>query len=592
MGMQTAHLIKAWLEVAFHFVMRHSVPFAVGAAILFVFAWFVWSRRPEDLTGNGIAVGEAKAFDNSSLTLRLQRLNASLETLKVFNPSITDNLSALQERTATETSAALSAGPKEKDQKRVGAGEGKDNKNSGLDPKKTPESSDSKSPMGLAAVDAPTNQLNLASQVISVQAVYEGALSDLIIADRSRLQTVLGFQVSISPPAGYADSVAIVEMAVRTAPSISEVIESPSEPAIRTWVRSIISKITSSTASTSTVPAAPSAGGNPATSPSTASAQAVQSSAVAPAGANQQNAAAAAPPSPREKAGPDKPVSLVALMPQEKTFNAEHTTSADRAIDGAGTVQWLKFGLQAKAASRGQYIRRDPETVAFERKPQGKLDLLEDATTFGWEFRPELGRRAVAPGPRQLMAVIAVPKGDDSDANETVLEVKTRSYWRRYNRNKQTTSSAWSWMPWRVDRSATYTSQTQQIKIPNTAKIQSNLAPCVTEVNWTDVGGGKAYVTVSGRNFFPGTRVLIGGQPMSEKDASLTLKSEQTLYFEAPLASLAFGAALLIGRYGEAVRLEDGRKRSIDSLAISSASLRPIRNTKLLLLTVDIFGVA
>jgi hypothetical protein len=503
----------AAIHSALHYIACHRVGFTIAAFLLAIAltleVWWILKKSPRDLTGNGIAIGQAKAFDSSSLTLRLQRLNAGLEALKVVNQNITENLSTVQERTSTASSSALSlkASPDSKD---------KDNKAS--DGKKDAENktaADDKSSIGLGAGDALANQLNLASQIFNLQTLYEGSLSDRMILNESRLQTVLGFQVSISPPVRYEDCVAIVEMSVRTR-QVAAIADNP--------------------------------------------------------------------------AMTEQPVSLVALMPQEKTYNAEATTSVERSLDSAAAAKVFSFGVGSRRASTGAFIRRDPETVAFERKPGTSPTLLDNATTFGWEFRPELGRRAVSPGPRQLMAVIAVPASDAEHSGEIALEIRTRSYWRSYNRKRQTSGPAWSWLPWRVDRSGEFTSSIQELTIPNTAKIQETLAAKVSEIDWSMTGGGKAYVKVTGRNFFPGTRVLIGGQTKQEKDGTLTLKSEQVLEFEAPLESLVMGDAVLIGRYGKSVGLEDMRLRPVRSLNIWSASIRPMRNAKVLRLTVDIFG--
>lgn len=517
MGMQTAQALTA-IEDALGLLAGHPLEVAIAAIVLVTLLalqfWWVRKHRPNDLTGNGIAIGQAKAFDSSSLTLRLQRLNAGLEALKVVNQNITENLSTVQERTSTDSSSSFLLRT-QLDGKDAGGQSGSDGKKEAGSEARTAPVADAKSTVGLGAGDALTDQLNLASQIFNLQTLYEGSLSDRMILNESRLQTVLGFQVSISPPAGYEDCVAIVETAVRT----KEVPAFPDVPAM-----------------------------------------------------------------------PAKPVSLVALMPQEKTYNAVSTTSVDRSLDGSAAMKLFRFGLGGRHASRGAFFRRDPETVAFERKPGESPELLGDATTFGWEFRPELGRRSVPPGLRQLMAVIAIPASDAEHSGEIALEIQTRSYWRRYNRKRQTSTPAWSWLPWRVDRSGAFTSAVQELNIPNTAKIQETLAASVSEVDWADTGGGKAYVKVTGRNFFPGTRVLIGGQTKQERDGSLTLKSEQVLEFEAPLEAIVTGDAVLIGRYGKSVGLEDMRNRPVHSLAIWSASVRPMRNAKVLRLTVDIFG--
>jgi hypothetical protein len=548
--MQTKDAMTA-IWGAFEFLGRHPVWTGAGAlllvSVLVLLIVCRWKLRPRDLTGNGIAIGHAKAFDSSSLTLRLQRLNAGLEALKVVNQNITDNLSAVQERTSSEASRKLSLKNKQPATKSATEGDGK--KDGSVDAKSSTATQDAKTTIGLGAGDALTNQLNLASQIFNLQTVYEGSLSDRMTGNESRLQTVLGFQVSISPPAGYEDCVAIVEIAVRTKEIAAQA------PALA------VPPVSAAPAAVASLLGAP----------------------VAP-------GVAAAPAAPAQPRVPTMPVSLVALMPQEKTYNAQSTTSVERSMDGSATVKLLTLGLGARRAFQGAFIRRDPETVAFERKAGEGPQLLDQATTFGWEFRPELGRRAVSPGPRQLMAVIALPAGDGSDQSEALLEIKTRSYWRRYDRKRQTSAPALSWLPWRIDRSGVFTSQVQQLPIPNTAKIQETLAASVSAVDWADAGGGKAYVKVTGRNFFTGTKVLIGGQTKQEKDGTLTLKSEQVLEFEAPLEAIAKGDALVIGRYGKSTVLESGSARPVHALGIENASIRPMRNAKVLRLTVDIVG--
>jgi hypothetical protein len=562
--MQTEDAMTA-IGGAFEFLGQHLF-WSVGGAVLLMslLLWLIvcrWRFRPEDLTGNGISIGHAKAFDSSSLALRLQRLNAGLEALKVVNQNITDNLSAVQERTSSETSGTLSLKVKEPETKSVTAGD--DKKDGRVDAKSATATQDAKAAIGLGAGDALTNQLNLASQIFNLQTLYEGSLSDRMMGNESRLQTVLGFQVSISPPAGYEDCVAIVEIAVRT-------------------------KEVAAVAAGLAVPPVPSAPAAIAVAPAVAAAPAP--AAVAAPTVAAPPAVPAAPAASAQPRVPPMPVSLVALMPQEKTFNAQSTTSVERSMDGSATVKVLTLGLGGRRASQGAFIRRDPETVAFERTAGEGPQLLGQATTFGWEFRPELGRRAVSPGPRQLMAVIALPASDGADQFETVLEIKTRSYWRHYDRKRQTSAPALSWLPWRIDHSGVFTSQAQELGIPNTAKIQGTLAASVSAVDWADAGGGKAYVKVTGRNFFTGTKVLIGGQTKQEKDGTLTLKSEQVLEFEAPLEAIAKGDALVIGRYGKSVVLESGSARPVHALVIENASIRPMRNAKVLRLTVDIVG--
>jgi len=51
----------------------------------------------------------------------------------------------------------------------------------------------------LAASDILTDQLNLASQILNLETLYERSLSDRLINKRSRLQTVLAFKFRLRP---------------------------------------------------------------------------------------------------------------------------------------------------------------------------------------------------------------------------------------------------------------------------------------------------------------------------------------------------------------------------------------------------------
>src|SRR6202000_3374701 len=103
------------------------------------------------LTGNGIAIGLAKAFDSSSLTLRLQRLNAGLEALKVVNQNFTENLLTVQERTSSESTGSLLLKTKDSDSKDAGGKSAPDGKKDPGSDAKASQAAELKSTLGLAA---------------------------------------------------------------------------------------------------------------------------------------------------------------------------------------------------------------------------------------------------------------------------------------------------------------------------------------------------------------------------------------------------------------------------------------------------------
>jgi hypothetical protein len=506
------------MQVALHFLSAHWLALLIAAAVLAVCAFVqVWARRrygPKDTIGNGITIGHAKAFDNRSLALRIERLSASLDQLKVVNQNVTENASTFQKQTSTQATRSLTLEVKSSLSKAPKEGSSKE-KDSDKDAKSDTRAADaakseSKPAVGLAASDILSDQLNLASQILNLETLYERSLSDRLINDSSRLQTVLGFQVSITPLAGCENSVAVTEVAVR-----------------------------------------------------------MKDSRI--------------------------PVSLVALIPQEKTYNAQTVSSSAQSIGGSAVASVLTLGFSSKGESRQLFIHRDSDTIAFERNPRCPPTLFDGdcvPTVFGWEFRPVLGRSTVSAGTRQMLAVIAVPIAESANADEIKLEIRTRSYWRRYNPKKQTSRGKWAPLPWRVDRSRRVDSDIKELAVPNTAKIQNALAPKVTEIKWVNSGVDRATVIVKGANFFSGTKVVTGGSVHREEDGSLVLKSDQALEFETAIESLAKGDSVLSGRFGSSLQLMiPPDRRPVTSLEIMGIEVEPSVYTKESRISIEVRGL-
>ena len=484
----------------------------------------LWARGgfPRDSTSNGIATGKAKAFDNRSLALRIERLSAGLETLKVLSQNVQENLSAVQERSASESTLSLVASLP------PGGGSGTGEKGKPAEARSKPteqagaaEKGNGEGKLGMAASDVLTDQLNLASQIFNLQTLFERSLSDRIIGERAegglpvsnpRMQTVLGFQVSITPPAGVEDCVAVVEIGVRAK--------------------------------------------------------------------NQTNA---------------EPVSLVALMPQEKTYNAASISTSERSIGGSAVAKILNVNFGGKNRTRQFFLHRDSDTVAFERNPLAPPALFEDgnkATVFGWEFRPVLGRRAVSSGTRQMLAVVSLPQAEHDTPEEMTLEIKSRSYWRRYNRKAQTTRPKSSWLPWRLDSSGVVNFPLQELTIPNIAMIHSALTPKVTKVKWVNSGNASAAVSVTGENFFSGTRVVMGGKVYQEEDGNLRIKSDHVLELDTTIESLVAGDAVFSGRYGPLSQLVmPTESRPVTTVDINRATIKRLKTPDTYELEVEVVGL-
>jgi hypothetical protein len=164
-----------------------------------------------------------------------------------------------------------------------------------------------------------------------------------------------------------------------------------------------------------------------------------------------------------------------------------------------------------------------------------------------------LGRRAVSPGMRQVMAVVALPKADDAAA--ATLQIRSRTYWRRYFRRRQTTGVRLAFWPFTPNGSRKIESERYDLTAPPTEAIQTSLEPGITKLQWTTIGDDSALVLVEGKNLFSGTEVLIGDDAYRDGDGRLLLKSDRAFQLRTKVAALSKGEAVLNGRYGRSAPL-------------------------------------
>lgn len=497
-----------YLKAHWHIIIGMLIVLGLAAA-----AYIDWQfvqlglYGPRDTVGNGITVGLGKAFDNRSLSLRIERLSSSLAQLKVVDQKATESIGKLQGQSSTSSAHGLTLNANAPTTAATtGPGNTTDNK------------SEPKSEFTMAASDILNEQLNLASQIVNLQTLYERSLTDRLIDDTTRLQSVLGFQVSITPPAGFENSAAIVEVAVRISP-------------------------------------------------------------------NQLNVKS------------DGRVSLVALIPQEKTYNSQSISANSQSIGGSAVASVVTLGVNSKGESRQLFVHRDSDIVAFERKPTKQPSMFDDkkAIVFGWEFRPVLGHTTVAAGVRQMLAVVSLPHVDKSEDSKYVnVQIKTRTYWRRYDHTKQTSKPKWHWYPRQTDGSGMVTNETQELEIPNTSRIHTSLSPKIERIDWYRSGPDHAIVTVKGENLFSGTRIIAGGQVYREEDGTLVSKSDKALEFETPLLTIVSGDVVISGRFGPSFQLTLGNNPKLSNLRglfITKAVIKQSRHGKFRRITLDVKGL-
>jgi hypothetical protein len=275
-------------------------------------------------------------------------------------------------------------------------------------------------------------------------------------------------------------------------------------------------------------------------------------------------------------------LSLVAVMPQEKTYNSAALNTHDNAFGGSAVAKMFTVGYTERHRGQVFYLFRDNDTMAFQRMPSDP-DKHQDIK-FGWQFRPVLGRRSVSPGTRQMFAIIALPDSDEPEDLGTInLKVHVDTYWKHYDHRSLTTTYHEAWVhyinPAHVStlplhlptrHSADYC----PVEVLRTARIQDNLSPKIGEVVWIPTGDQTGTIVVHGKNFFSGTTLTVAGQVVATPTDGLVLQSDQTMIVRTTMQAIATGDVVINGRYGKAVSLELETAAASPPISISRTELR------------------
>jgi hypothetical protein len=238
---------------------------------------------------------------------------------------------------------------------------------------------------------------------------------------------------------------------------------------------------------------------------------------------------------------------MVALMPEEGSHNAANLSQKANAFGGALAASVFSVGVSAQKRSQVFYLYRDMDTISFERMTdKGAL------ATFGWQFRPVLGRKSVDPGIRHMIAVLSLPCEDEGDIVPK-LTFNVNTSWRRYEGSSQTTTSTSHF--WQHALPTSVPTTFSNLDVPSTSDGQLKLQPSITSVKWLPSSDGTGIAVVRGEHLFLGTTVRLGSKLYSGGADGLVIKSDQELEVPVPL-SLVMVGGVLSGRYGGAIPLE------------------------------------
>lgn len=244
----------------------------------------------------------------------------------------------------------------------------------------------------------------------------------------------------------------------------------------------------------------------------------------------------------------DEP-SLMMLLPRSKTYNSISISRENKSFGLGAVVNVFSLGFSQDKRQETYYVGKDTDTVALERIPGLPVYGLEEVSStlkqsryrgvsFGWQFRPVFNRSAVEPGVRQVFAMLSLPASVMQDKWEGKVHVTT--YWREYDKS---TGAVGKPIPgtvseWNLD----------DIVVPIGSGTEAALEPRIDRVHWEDAGGGNVALTIEGSNFSLGTDIACGDLILREKD--LPLFSANRIRFVMPASAVIQGDVTVIGRYG------------------------------------------
>jgi hypothetical protein len=225
---------------------------------------------------------------------------------------------------------------------------------------------------------------------------------------------------------------------------------------------------------------------------------------------------------------------LVSLLPRDKTYNVASITKDSKAIDVGAVVQFVGVGAGVGKTQESLYLVKDTDTVALERRPSA------NSVSFAWQFRPVLGRRTVEPGMRQVYALISLPEG--ASAWEGKVTAATR--WRRYDRKNKIAGGVVKG----TEQVTQY--ERQAMPIHNDGLTDFRLRPQILTMKYDDIGNGQALVTVEGERFTPDTQLLLGDTVLDSPARGLVVANEKRLRVLVSAQKLAQTKPTLVNRYG------------------------------------------
>jgi hypothetical protein len=293
-----------------------------------------------------------------------------------------------------------------------------------------------------------------------------------------------------------------------------------------------------------------------------------------------RNFAAVVELSIQSKDASKKSPSLVALMPEKKTYNSVAHSEKSNAFGGAALAGVFSLGFSGKWKSEKLYLYQDSDTLAFRKPPKPRESTEQnnpEVLEFGWQFRPVLGRTSVEPGIRHLFAVVALDELDEVGSKSFAFDVTANTYWKKYSSKRRVAHGK----PKRHSPGTPWL-----FNINNSARLHGGLTPVVKTVEVSSVDDDNLLVKVTGENFHPEPSVHIGKRTL-ERGTDITHRSDGSLEFVAPKKELLENDVRVVGaEYGFSAPLVAPLESDDTGIAVHHFSFGPVRKGNLRDMTV------
>jgi hypothetical protein len=366
----------------------------------------------------------------------------------------------------------------------------------------------------VSSLNALSEEMQLSYQLINLQALVQGALSDDYTADgRAKSHVTLGFPISLDAT-GHAGDAAEVEVTVCVASAANA--GDDQSPGAKAQDQSIDDA--------------------PSDEPAKVRYRLSDNTTI----------------------DLDEVPTLRTIIPQAKTYNTAKILNDTSQLGlGATIARVIEIGASYLSGHQTYYLVQEQDTIAqqhlsnkiFSRKADDPICKPAKSLVFSWQFRPVLGQSTVEPSPISTLAQIALPPSAFDPANKTGEANKARklniiidSCWRKYDQDSATVGK---FIRESCRNNATieryktfyYTVNPQHVRVTDNEDGTMTVRVHGSFQTGTRVGTGDIYLNGSSPGFEPNStfiRFSVPNQLLAVKGARLVTADGRDVWITEP----------------------------------------------------------